>query len=234
MDYTYGTFSLHDPYIFCYFEGDCIWCLPTSWSRMKQWNAVEQSVPAEIRACHGSCFRKPRAKPEFRWTLALDIPKDPETGNFWDQCFFFFARLNLKFHSINIGQILFDEGLISTKELETIRKLETDEGISPSEALIKLNLTSEYEILFLASKHLKIPLIDLENYCISPETIKIIPISISKELGIVTINKVKDTLFIAISREMKKNELDELETQMNLQIKCFFATEDAVLKALNE
>ena len=75
---------------------------------------------------------------------------------------------------IRLGDLLVQNGLISDEQLVSALGEQRKTGRKLGATLISMGLVSEQALLELLSRHLNVPLINLEQYQVNPNAVKLL------------------------------------------------------------
>jgi type IV pilus assembly protein PilB len=100
--------------------------------------------------------------------------------------------------------------------------------------IIETGLISEEDLTAFLSQQLDLPVVDLSNYLIDPETIDQIPESLAGKHLLIPILRIGDNLTVAMVDPLDVFALDELHMKTGLNIEPVLATETEVKKSLNQ
>ena len=121
---------------------------------------------------------------------------------------------------MNVVETLLEKGLVTqqqmTKAIDLCRSPGYEGGID--RALIELGYIEEDEVLKLAGELLAIPLVDLTNIEIDPETISCMPSRLVHQKQLMPISRNNGTLRVATCDPYDLDAFDELRLMTGMQI----------------
>ncbi len=132
-----------------------------------------------------------------------------------------------------LGELLVKENLIDIKQLEAAKKVQKNGGGRLSSSLVKLGYISEGQLAEFLSKQYQIPSIDLSNFEIDADAIKLVPRKMCDKHIVIPVSKAGDTIVIAMSDPSNIYVLDDLAHVTRCKVKPVVASENAILKAID-
>src|ERR671921_2614364 len=98
-----------------------------------------------------------------------------------------------------LGELLVRENLISVQQLRKAPGEQQKHGTRISTALIKTGAIEESKLADFLSKQYGVPAINLKDFDIDPEIIKLVPKEVSLKHQIIPVNRAGASLIIAMS-----------------------------------
>jgi type II secretion system protein E len=137
-------------------------------------------------------------------------------------------------NSILIGQILIDEGLITSEQLEKglIEQKKTGDFICAT--LIKLGLLDEEKALATLARQLNIPYVRLRDKIIDPAIIKNVPAKFASHYEIIPLELHNNTLIIAMADPLDTRILDDIRLLLGLEVKGVLASGAEIKEAIRK
>jgi len=132
------------------------------------------------------------------------------------------------------GESLVEKGLITEEQLRHAELEARASAKSMRRIIIETGLISEEDLTAFLSQQLDLPVVDLSNYLIDPETIDQIPESLAGKHLLIPILRIGDNLTVAMVDPLDVFALDELHMKTGLNIEPVLATETEVKKSLNQ
>lgn len=130
-------------------------------------------------------------------------------------------------------EVLVNTKLITQKDLERARDLQTKEGGSLSKILVKKGMLSEKDLMSILSKELSIPAINLSKYKIEKDCVKLIPESLARHYKVIAICRFSETLIVAMADPLNIFAIDDLKALTKFNIEPVISTETDILDAVN-
>ena len=132
------------------------------------------------------------------------------------------------------GESLVEKGLITEEQLRHAELEARASAKSMRRIIIETGLISEEDLTAFLSQQFDLPVVDLSNYLIDPETIDQIPESLARKHLLIPILRIGDNLTVAMVDPLDVFALDELHVKTGLNIEPVLATETEVKKSLNQ
>src|SRR3989338_5767492 len=106
--------------------------------------------------------------------------------------------------------ILLAKGLVSQEQVEKAKEDMKKTGLSLEKTLERLGYITEEDIVNTVAESMRVLYIDLKDYLIDTEVIKLIPEDLARKHKIVPLFKIEDTLTIAMANPRDIMALDEV------------------------
>jgi len=135
---------------------------------------------------------------------------------------------------VKLGDLLLKAKLITQDQLEAALKLQREEGGKLGEALVRVGAASESDITETLSQQFGVPSIDLANFAIDPNVIKIVPGEVARKYGVLPVNKTGATLTIAMGDPTNVFAMDDIKFMTGYNVEPVVASEGALRKAIDK
>lgn len=132
-----------------------------------------------------------------------------------------------------IGDILLREKKISKEDLERGLELQADSHDNLGDILIKENIVSEESIAEALGIQTKMPYLELEDFTIDIETLKILKADDARKLKAMPLFIIDETLTVAISDPADVLTIDEITRTTLLDVEPVLSTPSAIERALD-
>lgn len=136
--------------------------------------------------------------------------------------------------SKQLGELLKERRIINDAQLQEALGIQKEKGGLIGEILVSLGYAKEEEIAQALTIQYGFPYLPLDNYEISQEVIKIIPLDIAKKHGVIPIDKIGATLTVAMVNPLFPNALEELEALTKCAVQPFVTTASSFQNALKK
>jgi len=133
-----------------------------------------------------------------------------------------------------ILKTLKDNSLISGENLDKALEIQKEKGGGLGGILISLGLIDEKSLLFILSKDLGIPPIELSRFKISPKVIKLIPVSYARKYKVIPVGRLGKALTAAMADPLNVFVLDDLARITGLEINPVLASASDISRALDQ
>jgi general secretion pathway protein E/type IV pilus assembly protein PilB len=133
---------------------------------------------------------------------------------------------------MNIADLLLSKELLTEEQLREAAALLEGQGLRLDQAILKLGLLTERQLLEVMSEGLKIPLANLSETIIDPETRQALPTKFIFRKRLVPISRDDGVLGVATSDAFDLSVFDDIRLLTGLQIQPFLATRDEIEKLI--
>ncbi|MDP2921818.1 MAG: GspE/PulE family protein [Candidatus Omnitrophota bacterium] len=130
-------------------------------------------------------------------------------------------------------QALVDGKLISGKDLERARDIQSKEGGNLGRILIKEKLISEKDLMSVMSKELSIPAVNLSKYKIEKDCVNLIPEGMARQYRVIAICRLSETLIVAMADPLNIFAIDDLKTLTKFNVEPVISTETDIIDAID-
>jgi type II secretory ATPase GspE/PulE/Tfp pilus assembly ATPase PilB-like protein len=136
--------------------------------------------------------------------------------------------------SLLIGEILIEEGLISSEQLDAGLKEQKKTGDFICQALIKLGFVSEEKVFTLLSRKLDTQYIKLKDKDIDPLIIQKVPAKFASHYKIIPVDFKDNCLVIAMADPLDLRTLDDIRLLLGVEVKGALASEPGIQEAIRK
>ncbi|MBI4982930.1 MAG: Flp pilus assembly complex ATPase component TadA, partial [Candidatus Omnitrophica bacterium] len=136
--------------------------------------------------------------------------------------------------NLQIGQILIDEGLITSEQLEAGLREQTKTGTFICTTLVKLGFVSEEKAFQVLSRYLNIPYSRLKERDIDPLIIQKVPAKFASHYKVIPIEFDGTSLIIAMADPLDVRTLDDVRLLLNIEVKGVLASEIEIMDAIRK
>ena len=133
-----------------------------------------------------------------------------------------------------LGELLLREKLITPVQLKSAMEGQRREGGRLGHYLTKLGYIEENELTAFLSKQYGVPSINLSDFEIDPEVLKLIPKEVVIRHQIIPVNRAGNTLIVAMADPSNIYAIDDIKFVTNLQIEVVVASEQAIAEAIEK
>ncbi len=131
-----------------------------------------------------------------------------------------------------LGEILVEKNIITSEQLKEVLDTQAKEGGLIGEIIVNKKFATEEEIAQCISFQYGFPFLPLENYDIPQEVIKLIPKNVAHHYCLIPIDKIGNTLTVAMANPLNMEAVEDLEDITSLNIQIFISTSSDVRKAI--
>jgi type IV pilus assembly protein PilB len=136
--------------------------------------------------------------------------------------------------SKQLGELLFERGIINSSQLEKAVKLQKERGGLIGQILVSLGFAKEEEIAQALTVQYGFPYLPLECYDINSEAIKLIPENVAMQYNLVAIDKMGDLLTIAMSNPLNYQAVEDIEMLTKCKVQIFVSTMTDITNAVQK
>ncbi len=131
-----------------------------------------------------------------------------------------------------LGELLVRENLISPLQLAKAMESQRATGTRLGAQLAKLGYVEENELTQFLSKQYGVPAINLADFEIDPEVLKVIPKELVVRHQAIPVSKAGNTLIVAMADPSNIFAVDDIKFVTNLTIDIVVASEQAISEAI--
>ncbi len=132
----------------------------------------------------------------------------------------------------NIGEILVRKNFINIHQLEQALKEQKAMGGRLGEALIKLGYVNEEKLIEFMSEQYSVPSINLANFEVDPEVIKLVPRNFCEKHTLIPISKASNTLVVAMADPSNLAARDDLAFLTHCKIEIVLSMESQIISSI--
>jgi MSHA biogenesis protein MshE len=132
---------------------------------------------------------------------------------------------------LRLGDLLVQEGVITDDQLMEALGEQRKTGRKLGATLIAMELVSEQQLLEILSKHLKVPLIDIDQYRVDPNAVKLLPEIQARRFRALVLEDSGDTLLVAMSDPADLTAIDNLNDILPKPVKVAVVSEGQLFGA---
>ena len=133
-----------------------------------------------------------------------------------------------------LGDLLLERGVVNKKQLEKAIQIQREKGGLLGQILVTLGYASEEEIAQAITIQYGFPYLPLSGYEIDAESIKLIPEQVARQYGLVAIDKISDTLTLAMSNPLNIQAIEDVEFLTKCKVQTFVSTLSDVNEAITK
>ena len=133
-----------------------------------------------------------------------------------------------------LGELLVDSGVITNAQLEQALELQKDKGGLIGELLVNLKFTTEEDIAKTLTAQYGFAYLPLTNYEIDQELIALIPQRVARQYCLIPIDRIADTLTIAMSNPLNTQATEDIETISGCNVQIFVSTTTDIRQAIEK
>src|SRR5450432_2104320 len=131
-----------------------------------------------------------------------------------------------------LGELLVRQNLISLQQLRKAQDAQTQDGGRLGYHLIKTGAIEEQKLTDFLSKQYGVPAINLKDFDIEPEVIKLVPKEVAEKHLVIPVNRAGQALIVAMSDPSNIYAVDDLKFLTGYNIEAVVASEVAIKEAI--
>lgn len=131
-----------------------------------------------------------------------------------------------------LGELLIERGIINQHQLEKALIIQREKGGLLGEILVELRFAKEEDIAQALTAQYGFPYLPLSNYEINPEVIDIIPSRVARQYLLVPIDKIGNSLTLAMSNPLNIQAVEDVELLSGCSVQTFVSTSSDIKKAI--
>ena len=135
--------------------------------------------------------------------------------------------------AVRIGELLLKEQLITAAQLKEALEHQKSNGGKLGYNLVKLGFTKDEEISSLLSRQYGVPSINLSQFEIDADVIKLVPAGTAQKYEVVPVSRVGGTLTIAMSDPTNVFAVDDIKFMTGYQVEPVVASQTAIVAAID-
>jgi type IV pilus assembly protein PilB len=133
----------------------------------------------------------------------------------------------------DLGKLLVDEQLITTRQLEKAVSQSERTGEPLQKVLISLGFVTEKDVVEAMGRQMGVRFVDLEASSLDPELARLIPEHLAQRYKVIPVGQQDNRLTLAMVDPLNVIALDDIRLITGFDIDPVISTEDAITKALN-
>jgi type IV pilus assembly protein PilB len=133
-----------------------------------------------------------------------------------------------------LGELLVRENLITLQQLQKAQEEQRKGGGRLGFNLTKLGYIEESELTAFLSKQYGVPSINLSEFEIDPEVIKLVPHEVSEKHQVIPVNRAGASLIVAMADPSNIFAIDDLKFLTGYNIEVVVASDGAIKEAIDK
>ncbi|MDD9947418.1 MAG: type IV-A pilus assembly ATPase PilB [Myxococcales bacterium] len=131
-----------------------------------------------------------------------------------------------------IGELLVRQKLISLQQLRKAQETQRKEGTSLGYALAKMGFVSDDQITDFLSQQYRVQSVDLREYEIDPEVLKLIPQEVCERHKIIPVSRAGSSLIVAMADPSNLHAIDDIKFTTGYNVEPVVSSESAISEAI--
>lgn len=139
-----------------------------------------------------------------------------------------------KFINKKLGELLVESGIITNSQLDKALEFQKEQGGLIGEVLVQLKFTTEEDIAKMLTAQYGFAYLPLANYEIDSSLIRLIPERVARQYCLIPIDKIANTLTIAMSNPLNSQAIEDIETLLVCSVQVFVSTTSDIREAIEK
>jgi len=135
--------------------------------------------------------------------------------------------------SKQLGDLLLERGILKKEQLEKALRLQREKGGLLGTILVSLGYATEEQIAQAVTVQYGFPYLPLSSYEIDQNLIDLIPENVARQYCLIGIDKIGDTLTIAMANPLNLQAVEDIELMTNCKVQSFVSTMTDINKAID-
>lgn len=133
-----------------------------------------------------------------------------------------------------LGELLIEKSIINNAQLDKALLIQEKKGGLIGQILVALGYATEEEIAQAITMQYGFPYLPINGYKIDSGILEIIPGRIARQYSLMPIDKVGNTLTIAMSNPLNIQAIEDVETYTSCNVQVFVSTMTNVRNAIKK
>lgn len=133
-----------------------------------------------------------------------------------------------------IGQILADNGLITSQQLDKALDFQKENAGFFCTIVVKMGFAQAEEVFRVLSEQLGVEFVDLKKEKVEPKAIAKVPVKLAVHYEMMPYKFDKQTLVVALSDPLDIHKLDDLKLLLDIDIKAVLSYEADILETIQK
>ena len=131
-----------------------------------------------------------------------------------------------------LGELLVRESMISVEQLQEAQSETRRSGVRLGASLVKLGMLEEGKLLEFLSRQYHVPSINLDDFEIDPDVIKLLPQEVAIKHQVVPVHKAGPSLVVAMADPSNIFAIDDIKFLTGYNVEVVVANESQVARAI--
>ncbi len=132
-----------------------------------------------------------------------------------------------------IGQLLLDEELITTEQLEYALQTQRDKGGRLGEILVSQGVIKAENVAAVYSVQLNVPLVDLQKHVIQPEALRLVPEEITRKYTFIPLEVVNDSLTVVMAYPDDIRAIRDIRAHTGMRVEVALGVPSDIERAID-
>ncbi len=132
-----------------------------------------------------------------------------------------------------IGQLLLEKGTIKQAQLDEALRIQKEKGGLLGQVLATLGYVTEEQIAQAITVQYGFPYLPLSSYDMDENAIKLVPENVARQYCLVPIDKIGNTVTIAMADPLNTQAIEDIELVSGSLIQIFVSTATDIRQAID-
>ncbi len=132
-----------------------------------------------------------------------------------------------------LGELLVRQNVISLEQLRTAQEEQQGNGKALGFNLSKLGYVSDERVTEFLSQQYRVPAINLADFDIDPEVIKLVSQDVAKKHKVVPVSRAGSSLIVAMADPTNLHAVDDIKFLTGYNVEPVVASENAIMEAID-
>ncbi len=133
-----------------------------------------------------------------------------------------------------LGELLVRENIINMEQLQKAQDEQKRSGTRLGASLVKLGMVDESELLSFLSKQYHVPSINLDDFEIDPEIIKLINEEVASKHQVIPVHRAGSSLVVAMGDPSNIFAIDDIKFLTGYNVEVVVASEAQIVRSLEK
>ncbi len=143
------------------------------------------------------------------------------------------ASVTSKVKRKSLGEILVEQNVITTQQLEHALDVQREQGGKLGEILVNEGLLIAEELASFLSIQLNIPFIDLKRHTIQPEALRLVSEDMARNHTLIPLDITGDSLIVVMSEPQDIHTIKDLEAQSKMRVEVALGVPADIERAID-
>jgi type IV pilus assembly protein PilB len=134
--------------------------------------------------------------------------------------------------SKQLGELLLERKIINERQLQKAVLIQKEKGGLLGGILVFLGYATEEQIAQALTTQFGFPYLPLTNYEVDEGTVKLIPENVAIQYNIIAIDKIGNSLTIAMSDPLNIHAIEDIELITNCNVQVFVSTQTDIKESI--
>jgi len=134
--------------------------------------------------------------------------------------------------SKQLGELLLERKIINEAQLQKGLQVQKEKGGLFGSILVLLGYATEEQIAQALTTQFGFPYLPLANYEVDSSIVKLIPENVSSQYNLIAIDKIGNSLTVAMSDPLNIHAIEDVELITNCKVQIFVSTQTDIKEAI--